>query len=88
MTLTRDSLLLWLAIAGTIVGYFAAADKPPNLWNFHEWMQFGVMLIAFLMGKLQVSPLPSRREVNRDNLNKAMDESVKHVPFQPRGDQP
>lgn len=70
MTLTRDSLLLWLAIAGTIIGYFAAADGPPNQWDFHQWMQFGVMLVAFVTGKLQTSPLPSKREVARDEILK------------------
>lgn len=70
MTLTRDSLVLWLAVAGTIVGYFAAADSPPTVWTWHEWMQFGVMLIAFIAGKLQTSPLPSKRDVAREEILK------------------
>lgn len=58
MTLTRDSLLLYLAFAGTLAGYFAAAEQTPDLWTFKDWMQFAIVIIAWLTGKLQTSPLP------------------------------
>lgn len=54
---TRDSALFYLGLAGVIVGYFAAADQPPNLWTFKEWMQFALVPIGWLIGKLQSSPL-------------------------------
>jgi hypothetical protein len=62
MTLTRDSLLLSLAAAGTLAGYFAAAEQTPDLWSFKDWMQFAIVIIAWLTGKLQTSPLPHSEE--------------------------
>lgn len=56
--MTRDSLLLYLALAGTLVGYLAAADTTPDQWTFKEWMQFAIVGISWLVGKLQTSPLP------------------------------
>jgi hypothetical protein len=55
--LTRDSTLLYLAIAGTVMSYFVAAEETPNHWSFREWMQFGLMLTSYAWGKLQTSPL-------------------------------
>jgi hypothetical protein len=56
--LNRDSALLYLGFAATVIGYFAAAEQTPDLWSFKEWMQFGLVVIAWLVGKLQTSPLP------------------------------
>jgi hypothetical protein len=56
--LNRDSMLLYLALAATVVGYFAAAEQTPDLWSFKEWMQFALVVISWLIGKLQTSPLP------------------------------
>lgn len=62
MRLTRDSILLYLAFAGTLAAYFAAAEQTPNLWTFKDWMQFAIVTIAWLTGKLQTSPLPHSTE--------------------------
>lgn len=62
MTITRDAWLFYLAFAGTIVGYFAAAEQTPNLWSFKEWMQFGLVVIAWITGKFQTSPLPGEND--------------------------
>lgn len=68
MTLTRDAWLLWLGLAGVVIGYFAAAETSPDLWSFKEWMQFLLVPIAWITGKLQTSPLPGENDpkVNRD----------------------
>jgi hypothetical protein len=62
MTITRDAWLLWLAFAGTLLGYMAAAEHTPNLWTFKEWVQFGLVAIAWVTGKLQTSPLPGEHD--------------------------
>lgn len=62
MIFTRDSALLWLAGLGTVVGYFAAAEQTPNHWSFKDWTQFAIVIIAWLTGKLQTSPLPHSEE--------------------------
>jgi len=62
MTLTRDAWLFYLAFAGTILGYIAAAENTPNLWTFKEWVQLGLVAIAWVTGKLQTSPLPGEND--------------------------
>ena len=54
---SRDSALFYLGLAAVIVSYFAAAENTPNLWTFKEWMQFALVPIGWLVGKLQTSPL-------------------------------
>jgi hypothetical protein len=54
---TRDSALLYLAFAGTVMSYFVAAEETPNHWSFREWMQFGLMLTSYVWGLLRSSPL-------------------------------
>lgn len=58
MRFTRDSVLFYLAFMATVLGYFAAAETTPNLWSFKEWVQFALVVIAWITGKLQTSPLP------------------------------
>jgi hypothetical protein len=62
MTLTRDAWLLYLGFAAVVIGYMAAAEQTPNLWTFKEWMQFLLVPIAWVTGKLQTSPLPGERD--------------------------
>lgn len=68
MTITRDAWLFYLAFLGTVLGYFAAAENTPNLWSFKEWVQFALVVIAWITGKLQTSPLPGE---NDPKVNKA-----------------
>jgi hypothetical protein len=62
MTITRDAWLFYLAFLGTVLGYFAAAEQTPNLWSFKEWVQFALVVIAWITGKLQTSPLPGEND--------------------------
>lgn len=62
---TRDSAVWWLAIAGAILTYLAAAP-PPTVWTYGEWVQALAFLVATASGKLATSPLPSRREQDQD----------------------
>jgi hypothetical protein len=68
MTITRDAWLFYLAFAGTVLGYVAAAENTPNLWTFKEWVQLALVAVAWLTGKLQTSPLPGENDpkVNAD----------------------
>jgi hypothetical protein len=61
LTFTRDSALLWLAFAGVVLGYFATQGNPAH-WDFDKWIAFGLMLVGWITGKLQNSPLESHRE--------------------------
>ena len=62
MTITRDAWLFYLGLAAVIIGYFAAAETSPDLWTFKEWMQFLLVPIAWITGKLQTSPLPGEND--------------------------
>ena len=62
MTITRDAWLLYLAAAGTVLGYMAAAETTPDQWNFKQWVQLGLVVVAWLTGKLQTSPLPGEND--------------------------
>jgi hypothetical protein len=64
MTITRDAWLFYAGLAMVIIGYFAAAETSPNLWTFKEWMQFLLVPIAWVTGKLQTSPLPGENDPN------------------------
>jgi hypothetical protein len=65
MTLTRDSLVLWLVIASSLLGYLQSEPLPPWQWPWHEWTKFAMFIVGVFLGKLQVSPLPSTLEVRQ-----------------------
>ena len=52
----------WLALAGAAVMYLMSAEKPPTVWTYAEWLQAVSFTIAWLIGKLQSSPLPGRND--------------------------
>ena len=54
---TRDSLILILGIAGSLIGYFIAAEKPPTEWAYQQWLQFGAALVGIILSWLRSSPL-------------------------------
>lgn len=54
--ISRDSTVFWLGLAIAIVGYLGAA-KPPTDWGYSEWIQAAAFVLAWLSGKLHVSPL-------------------------------
>lgn len=62
MTITRDAWIFWAGLAGIIVGYFAAAETSPDMWTFKEWMQFILVPLAWVTGKLQTSPLQGEND--------------------------
>ena len=75
MTITRDAWLLYLALATVVLGYFLTADTTPNLWTFKQWCQFALVLVAWLTGKLQTSPLPGEND-RASNASRARGETV------------
>lgn len=59
--MTRDSIIWWLAIAGAVLTYLAAAP-PPTQWTYAEWVQALAFVVATISGKLATSPLPSAED--------------------------
>ncbi len=58
---SRDSWVLWLGIAGSIVAYLVASENP-MLWHYDDWMKFAALLIGVISGKLATSPLPGAND--------------------------
>jgi type IV secretory pathway VirB2 component (pilin) len=58
MTITRDSVVLWLGIVGGVLTALAAqADMFPATWK--PWITMVATIIAVVSGKLATSPLAS-----------------------------
>ena len=57
MALTRDSALLYLGAVSTIITYVLASPKDLPEWNLRDYLQGGLLIVSWLMGKLQTSPL-------------------------------
>lgn len=55
---TRDSLLMYALAAGAALGYLATAPTPPTEWGYRDWLNALTVAIAWIVGKLQTSPLP------------------------------
>lgn len=62
MTLTRDSAVLYLGLAGTIIAYMLASPTDVEHWKLRDWLQCGLLIVSWLTGKLQTSPLPHSTE--------------------------
>lgn len=67
MTITRDSTLLWLGIAGAVVVYLGASPSPMT-WSWADWMQFAAFAIGVLSAKLATSPLPGSKDTEKINM--------------------
>ena len=55
--LNRDSLVWWLVLVASLIGYLIAAQVPPWQWTYMAWLQFLAAFIGWLIGYLQGSPL-------------------------------
>jgi hypothetical protein len=53
---TRDSGLLWLAFGAVLLTYLKANGSPLT-WDFNGYVDFGLSLVMWGIGKLQTSPL-------------------------------
>lgn len=62
MTITRDTWLFYLALAGTLLAYLATSDNTPDQWTFKQWVQFALVGVTWLIGKMQHSPLPGSKD--------------------------
>ena len=62
---SRDSLLLYLGAAAALVAYLMTTEKSPMEWNYRDWLNALTVAIAWGIGKLQTSPLPSHETVVR-----------------------
>lgn len=56
MKLTRDSALLWVGVIAALFAYLSV-NKIPTEWSYPEWIQFGIAITGWAIGKLQSSPL-------------------------------
>jgi hypothetical protein len=59
--LTRDSALLWLAMAAAALTYLAAMP-PPTEWTYAQWMQTLATGAFGAAGKLMSSPLAHSKD--------------------------
>lgn len=62
---SRDSLILYLGAAIAAITYLLTADKPPTEWDYKTWLNAASLALAWLMGKLQTSPLDGAETVAR-----------------------
>lgn len=62
MKLTRDSVLLYLGLAGAIITFVLASPKEIPEWGTRDWLQAALLGVSWLTGKLQTSPLPHSEE--------------------------
>jgi len=60
--MTRDSLVLWLAAIGALVGYLVADGRVPTEWGYADWLKFVAFVIAWGSGKLATSPLRGEKD--------------------------
>ena len=60
--LTRDSFVLYLGLAGTIITYVLASEKDISAWATRDYLQAALLVVSWLTGKLQTSPLPHSEE--------------------------
>ena len=67
--MNRDSWLLWLGIAGSVVAYLAVSESP-MVWHYDDWMKFVALLIGILSGKLATSPLAGENDAKTVDLSK------------------
>lgn len=67
--MTRDSWLLWLGIAGAVIGYLAVSEAP-WLWDWADWMKFAALVVGIVSGKLATSPLAGENDAKKVDLTK------------------
>ena len=65
MKLTRDGAVLWVVALGALAAYLLSVGTPPTDWSYKQWLEFAAACAMWGAGKLQVSPVPSSREVAR-----------------------
>lgn len=55
--MTRDSWTWIVAAAAALVGYLLTTQTPPTQWAYLDWLNFAAFILAWLAGKMAVSPL-------------------------------
>ena len=58
----RESKLFWLLLAVAIIAYLKTVATPPNHWGYTDWLNAGTFLGAWLIGKMQSSPLSGKND--------------------------
>ena len=53
---TRDSKIWTLMTLGAILGYLSTTENPMT-WDYAQWIQAGLFIVAWATGKLANSPL-------------------------------
>lgn len=64
----RDSLVLILGIAASVLGYFISAEVPPTQWTYAQWLQFGSAMVGIILAWLRSSPLAGIGEPSKSVL--------------------
>jgi hypothetical protein len=62
MKITRDSMLLGLGGGAALVAYLMADGRSPAEWAYQDWLKLGAAGFAWVMGKLQTSPLKGEHD--------------------------
>jgi small basic protein len=68
MTLTRDSLLLWVGMLGSIIVGLASLGNVsdygiPDAWL--PYLRLAALIVGIVSGKLATSPLPGANDANK-----------------------
>ncbi len=69
MKFSRDGMLLWLGALATLVTYLISKGTPPTQWTYMEWLQMASFVAAWIIGKLQASPLESNVNLRLQHPN-------------------
>jgi len=65
----RDSAVLWLGITVGVLGYLANAGNPAQ-WDYNQWIQAAMAVLAIVSAKLGTSPLKGENDAAKVNRRK------------------
>lgn len=64
--ISRDSLVLWLGLFISILGFLLGIKEPPSAWTWHQWLQIVSGVLGLTVAWLRSSPLASSTTPTRD----------------------
>lgn len=64
----RESAILWIGAIVALLAYLRASDIPTT-WTYDDWIKFASASAAYILGKLQWSPLPGPPNKEKDKIS-------------------